>query len=697
MTIPIITKIFRPIGAGDETNLYLSGAPTNWQVTGRTTPSLIINLSSSISGYQRDLYQVTSNDIMDCFTIMSVVTSAVMCTNYPAPTAKAKFALKINGTVYESPEISIPTDPSYTLVTYNYTWDINPETEVSWQPTDFDSIQLGMSLQGVPPNSAILNQEYMTVEYTKHVTLPPSDILTYFPSRDYYSIAWKVNPVVQEDLDLLSCEIHIDTSPNFDTINLKTYTGTSSEVDNFQDGYFFKSVSFYRRDLFEDVTYYVRVRVSNESYLSEWSETSTFVLPKNTWYDDTRLLKALLPTDTVYTKEGITVSGKIIEAYARETADLKKETTQVANNVNYYKCQDEDLFNNLGILLGIYRNTSRPFIEYKRELLEFWESFLQSGTEGAIKKVIKAILGMECDIVKVKDTYGWIVHDTQNLPYVPPLLPHETNSAHFYLPDPLYPTLTPTPCPNSRTAKGLSLILRIYNPFLISSRKTLVEKLITALKPVNVTIYFEWFQYGGMGTAGWGDGYWGNGGYWGQQNVNWVQYTPSDTYKNMITNNSFEYPMGVGFNGDDNLYDAFYGVVFTTEQSYDGQYSARFRLPDFSPSSYSAYIAVDTDSYGVHYEFGLDWTDSEVWHTFDTSTYAIAIPSFLEANINKICKLRIGLISVGDGKYIHLDQTASSAWECLSDIKFKYMLRVVDGHPTVYIDNIEGGGVYQLP
>ena len=258
-------------------------------------------------------------------------------------------------------------------------------------------------------------------------TAVPSDLLIYFPSRNYYAISWRINPVFGEDITLMDCEVQIDTSSSFDSINLKSLVSTSPEVSNFQNGNFFKSFSIYRRDLFEDVTYYVKIRVNSTTYISGWSTVSTFTLDKNTWEPDTNLLKGLLPDDNVYCKEGITTSGKLVEAYAREIAELKKEITQVEKNVNYYKCQDEDLFDVLGVLLQIYRDTSRPFVEYKRELLEFWKAFLESGTEAGIKRIVKAILGQDPEFDYIRDRQGWVVWDKQGT--LPPTVP---TTPYFY-------------------------------------------------------------------------------------------------------------------------------------------------------------------------------------------------------------------------------------------------------------------------
>ena len=331
-------------------------------------------------------------------------------------------------------------------------------------------------------------------------TSVPDALQFYQPSRSTYAISFRVSPVVSEDITSMQSELWIDTSPTFDSVNLKKYTETSPELSQFQNGHFFKSYVFPIPNLFEDVNFFAQVRINSALYISAWSVTEPFTIPASTWWQDTALLVGLLPDDQVYTKQGITLSGKIIESTARQIQDMKAEANQVKNNVNYYLTQDQDLFDILGTLLQVFRDTSRPFIEYRRQLLEFWEAFLVAGTEEAISKVITALLGQSPDFIYKKNNFGWIIHSNQVLPYtIPPTTEHIDPSQHYFIrsPNTAYPTLGPIATPYSRYGKALSVTVKIYNPFNLPTNHVLIETLVGKIKPINVTIQYIYWAYSG--------------------------------------------------------------------------------------------------------------------------------------------------------------------------------------------------------
>lgn len=357
-------------------------------------------------------------------------------------------------------------------------------------------------------------------------TATPTDLLIYQPSRDKYAISWRINPVYGEDITLMDCTIQRDVVSTFDSVNLTTFTKSSGGVVLYQDGYFFKAFTFDKPILYDAITYYFRVKIDSSTYTSAWSSTVTITFSASTWISDTAMLQGVLADNSTYAKQGITTSGKIIEAYALQIQDLKDEANQIANNVNYYLTQDEDLFNVLGCLLEYHRDSSRPFIEYRRELLDFWEAFLVSGTEASIKKVVKAVLGQDPTFTYLKNQFGWIVHSSQNLPYTfPPTTEHVGPTQHYFLRDPSYVDIGPVMTPYSRYGKALSVIIKIYNPFGLPTRHALIEFLANKMKPANVNIYFQYWKIqtgeGYGDDSGWGEGSWSNEG-------NWIQYIPDD-------------------------------------------------------------------------------------------------------------------------------------------------------------------------
>ena len=361
----------------------------------------------------------------------------------------------------------------------------------------------------------------------------PSEVSYYQPDRDSFSIVWKMNPQLYledatiEDISLYDFILQIDVVNTFDSINLKEYTTTSPQV-TYQNGYFYKAFVFDNFRAMEDVTYYYRVKVSSTSYLSAWSDIGSFTKDKVTYLADSDFMKNNLPDKNVYTQQGLRNYFTIFKAYAKEVEAIKGELGRVGEDVNFDKTQDSDFYDVLGVLLQTVRNTTRPWIEYRNETLALWESFLKAGTTGGIKKFINSIMGVDTEIITYKNRYGWIVDDVQRA-YIEETNPYWNVIAQYYLPDPAWSSLTVLPQANSRGEKAFTWVLKIYNPFSVTTRRTMIEYIISKIKPVNTLVYFQYFNNPVLVTAGFGDSfYWGGGRYWGTPELIWTQYFPND-------------------------------------------------------------------------------------------------------------------------------------------------------------------------
>ena len=135
------------------------------------------------------------------------------------------------------------------------------------------------------------------------------------------------------------------------------------------------------------------------------------------WYDDTETAERLLPDNYVYTKSGNTNIKRIIEMYMRLIGVFKDETIQVANNFNYRKTQDEDLYDMLGVLLTYTRNVNEPFITYKYELLNLWQAYLKQGTVDAFNILFETFYGVKPKIEILKNIVDetWYVYEQLQL------------------------------------------------------------------------------------------------------------------------------------------------------------------------------------------------------------------------------------------------------------------------------------------
>ncbi len=362
----------------------------------------------------------------------------------------------------------------------------------------------------------------------------PSDLLVYKPSRNTYALSWKVSPDIDEDTTQFDCEVQVDSASTFDSVNLKVYN--KNNVVAYQNGSFYKAFIFNDISSLTDLTLYFRVRVNSDMYTSNWASSISFTISKVTWYDDTVLLHNILPDKNVYTKEGLSNHYKIIEAYMRELQEYKKERVVVGYDTNYNKLQDSALYDVLGVLLEYERDLQRPMVEYRKELLSLWQSFLYSGTVEGVKNFLTALFGIEPGILSFKNRYGWIVFDEQSADvtnpsgtYAPSQYPHLVATDHFNIYDSNYVSLSPALEVYSRGGKGFTWILDVYNPFSLTTRHELVETFIDKIKPAQTQVFIRYWYFNGYITEGWGGSYaWGNSYFWGDQEPSWSQYIPID-------------------------------------------------------------------------------------------------------------------------------------------------------------------------
>lgn len=149
----------------------------------------------------------------------------------------------------------------------------------------------------------------------------------------------------------------------------------------------------------------------------EYVGPQEFNIKNITWHEDTETAENLLPDNYVYTKAGNTNIKRIIEMYMRLIGVFKNEAIQVANNYNYQKTQDKDLYDMLGVLLTYTRNIEEPFITYKYELLNLWQAYLHQGTVEAINIIIAALYGVVPKIEILKDIVEdkWTVYEQMQL------------------------------------------------------------------------------------------------------------------------------------------------------------------------------------------------------------------------------------------------------------------------------------------
>ena len=359
----------------------------------------------------------------------------------------------------------------------------------------------------------------------------PSDLYLFKPDRNTFCISWRNNPADTDTLSNFEFEIQSDSVSTFDSINLKSYYTTDTSL-NYQRGNFFHGLILNDISSLTDFTLYFRVRIVG-TYSSSWSDYDTWTTAKVTWYADTNLAMGLLSDGNVYSKEGVTNAKKIIEMYMRELQEFKKESALIKRYAGFQNAQDTDLYNLMGDLLQYNRDDSSTFTEYRRELIELWNCYLEGGTQTAIKRFIKALMGVDPVIQLHKNRFGWIVHASQRNPFVVPqpvpANPYTDPTNHYFTKDSSATEFnTSIPRPQKRMLKGLGFTLLVYNPFNLTTKSNLIVAIVNKLKPINTTVYIEYFKFI-TGFSYWGGvGYWGDGYWWGDNTAGYVQYYPVD-------------------------------------------------------------------------------------------------------------------------------------------------------------------------
>lgn len=232
-----------------------------------------------------------------------------------------------------------------------------------------------------------------------------------------------------------------------------------------------------------------------------------FNINQITWYDDTETAENLLPDNYVYTKIGNTNIKRIIELYMRLIGVFKNEIIQVANNYNYKKTQDQDLYDMLGVLLTYTRNTQEPFITYKYELLNLWKAYLHQGTIDAFNIIIETLYGVapEIKILKDEKINTWHLYDEEDI-----------DVQRYYLTDEVeYSSYKPNPYLYTNQYLAHNLLISIDNIYGVQIDTKILMEILNNLKPLNINIslyindFITPYAYGQVGYYGNPHNYWG--------------------------------------------------------------------------------------------------------------------------------------------------------------------------------------------
>lgn len=145
--------------AGDETNLTVSGSPTNWQAVSTNNDTTYVYTAGAV--YVRDLYSLTDSTVSG--PINSVTFYFRIRQTAGGADTYAKPHFKIGGTVYDGNE---QTQAGTSWATKNQAFSTSPATSSNWTWSEINDMQIGISLKnGAGGAQAQASRAYVTVNY----------------------------------------------------------------------------------------------------------------------------------------------------------------------------------------------------------------------------------------------------------------------------------------------------------------------------------------------------------------------------------------------------------------------------------------------------------------------------------------------------------------------------------------------------
>jgi hypothetical protein len=297
-------------------------------------------------------------------------------------------------------------------------------------------------------------------------------------------------------------ELCIDTDPTFSSPNLRCFNGmdavTGFGIGGFGDDGFgiggftggarglvgyskgqlviSYEVAFPIRAEDQTIPYYWRVRVLSATLESPWTDTQTLTRDDSLKTDITNRIFATYPDENVYTKDvNSTYVYILAKEYARQIEEMSFESIRAKRDIYLESVRDESLYNNFGILYS-FSPRNQTLQEYREQLIQLKDAYEYSGTISAVNKIVKAFTCREPDIIQIKDLTGWRIFSKTD---------PEPNRPHYYIRDPLNPTLSPIVTIYSKAEKAHAFILTVHNTFGLAIDQDYLRQLIIQLIPAD--------------------------------------------------------------------------------------------------------------------------------------------------------------------------------------------------------------------
>ncbi len=251
--------------------------------------------------------------------------------------------------------------------------------------------------------------------------------------------------------------IYMDSTPNFNSVNLITIDTDNLEAQNKYIGKKVQSfiIEFNKRQ-FEETTYYIKIDISEKEIDciakidgedSEEKVKYTNLINDNPYYSSFKIGKDYTKSiiDTMYMivadNNSYTKGRKsanlyyFLQPFAKEADSLYNDLLGVKDDMFLSVADPNNLSRIFGKNLGFEIPASMNQEEYRRFLIQLYLSYLNGGSEMAINNCLQYLLGEKAEFIDFNNFYPWVLRSREESERVPePANPSYINpESNYYI------------------------------------------------------------------------------------------------------------------------------------------------------------------------------------------------------------------------------------------------------------------------
>lgn len=257
----------------------------------------------------------------------------------------------------------------------------------------------------------------------------PIDLRFYRTTQDMvYVFWWGFDPAfITPALISAGFDLELDTDLSFSSPNLVSFTQLTAityQNGNVRKGFAVPVAA--RIDGVEQI-WYARVRTHTPSFISDWSQVLTWIIPQKVEQQYAEQLMESLPDSHVYGKGDLLKPPSqrnsnlyvVEDMYGNQLDKVWYENflTQTDNYVDM--CRDEFLEQNYGVLFNFPKPTILQFVDYRWILMNLFLASLVGSTNEAIILTVQSFTGVPPIITNIRDEDDFFLITVQDNPIVP--------------------------------------------------------------------------------------------------------------------------------------------------------------------------------------------------------------------------------------------------------------------------------------